>query len=63
MGEAYKVLQWKTPLGIEEYVRLWNGLILLEQLLEEISTNPLFLASMVLTRECVDTPSAEKDGS
>ena len=61
MGEAYKVLQWKTPLGIEEYVRLWNGLILLEQLLEEITTNPLFLASMVLVPDFADTTRATDD--
>ena len=51
----------KTPLGIKEYVRLWNGLILLEQLLEEITTNPLFLASMVLVPDFADTTRATDD--
>ena len=48
----------KTPLGIKEYVRLWKGLISLEELVEEITTNPLFLASMVLAVDFAGTPSA-----
>ena len=48
----------KTPLGIKEYVRLWKGLISLEELVEEITVNPLFLASMVLGLDYVDTASA-----
>jgi hypothetical protein len=62
MAEKVGFVRWKTPLGIREYVRLGSGLLLFEDLLEEISVNFRLLASMVLTRECVDTPTAEKDG-
>jgi len=63
IAEKVGFVQWKTPLGIREYVRLGSGLLLFEDLLEEISVNCHLLASMVLTRECAGMPSAEKDGS
>ena len=33
MGEAYKVVRWKTPLGMEEWVWHKGGLIRLSELL------------------------------
>ena len=58
MAEKVGFVQWKTPLGIREYVRLGSGLLLFEDLLEEITVNPLFLASMVLVADFAGTPSA-----
>jgi len=53
----------KTPLGIKEYVCLKKGLVLLEHLVEEITVNPLFLASMVLVVDFAGTTSATDDES
>jgi len=58
-----RIVRLKTQLATTEWIFLEGGLVRLEDLVEEISVNCHLLASMVLTRECADMPSAEKDGS